>query len=324
MPDQRVVGSAWAALEQRLAPSSLSAYRWAWERWERWCIRAGVPPLPGSADEFAAFLRYSADRGFSPSTLRVSRAAVRAVHRAAGHAAPSGTDVDGAIAVADADAAARSPGAGPPPTPLTAGQLDAVAAASNPDDLDERIDLALIRTMRDALLRRAEVARLRWIDIIPAEDGSALVVVGDTPGGAAALYLSPETTRSLHAIRPGGATPDAPVFAGDAGEPISAVEISRRIARAARRAKLDGRWTSESPRLGMAADLLRAGAQLSEVTAAGRWRSEDGLLRRLGSPPPRPARNDAVRRLTGAAGAHVPLLQLAPFEGPDPASAPDP
>ena len=297
------IETAWSALEKRLAPSTLDAYRWAWERWEGWCGGAWVTPLPGSQEDLARFIEDSLDEGFSLSTLHVLRAAVRAVHVAAGHIAPAGTDLRDAMASAEARLAAGNPRGGSRPSPLTAEALETVARMSGYRD---PIALALMRTMRDALLRRAEAARLRWRDITRAPDGSGFVAIPDLTGERIELYLSPETMAALDAIRE-DAVPDGPVFSVMSGDAMSTSEISRRIVAAAHRAGLSGRWTSESPRLGMAADLDAAGARPWEIMAAGRWRSEGAVMRYLRDGPRPPARNDAVRQLAGQPGAYWPL-----------------
>ena len=304
---RRRTDTEWSALEQRLTPSSLSAYRWAWERWEHWCDYVGVTPLPASPGDLARFIEHGFAEGLSLSTLRVFRAAVRAVHVAAGHVAPAGQDVRDAMARAEAEAAAGNPNGWSFPSPLTAEALETVARVAGDRD---PIALALMRTMRDALLRRGEVARLRWRDITRAPDGSGLVAISDSSGDRVELYVSPETVTALDTIRK-DAAPDAPVFSVASGAAMSAPEISRRIAAAAHRAGLSGRWTSESPRLGMAADLDAAGARPWEIMAAGRWRSEDAVMRYLRQAPRPPARNDAVRQLAGQPGAYWPLWEAA-------------
>ena len=314
----RPTETTWSSLEKRLAPSSVDAYRWAWERWEDWCDATRVTPLPGSQEDLARFIEHSVDEGFSLSTLHVFRAAVRAVHVAAGHVAPAGTDVRDAMARAEAELTAGNPRGSSLPSPLTTEALETVVRVSGDRD---PIALALMRTMRDALLRRAEVARLRWRDITRAPDGSGFVAIPDPPGDRIELYLSPETMVALDAIREDVA-PDGPVFSVASGDAMSTAEISRRIAAAAHRAGLSGRWTSESPRLGMAADLDAAGARPWEIMAAGRWRSEGAAMRYLRDGPRPPARNDAVRQLAGQPGAYWPLWEAAPSNdgtgGPNP------
>ena len=307
----RPTETAWSSLAKRLAPSSLSAYRWAWELWEGWCAAFGGTPLPASQEDLARFIDHGVADGFSLSTLRVFRSAVGAVHDAAGFVAPAGPDVRDAMARAEATVAPRVPEDRSLPSPLTAECLEAVARASGDRDPTA---LALMHTMRDALLRRGEVTRLRWQDITRAPDGSGFVTISARAGNRIELYVSPETMTALDAIRE-DAAPGAPVFSVASGDAMSAADISRRIAAAAHRAGLSGRWTSESPRLGMAADLDAAGARPWEIMAAGRWRSDGIVMRYLGGVPRPPARNDAVRQLAGQPGAYWPLWEATPSSG---------
>ena len=50
-------------------------------------------------------------------------------------------------------------------------------------------------------------------------------------------------------------------------------QISRRIAAMAKSAKLKGRFTGHSLRIGMAVDLAGAGIELPALMVAGRWES---------------------------------------------------
>lgn len=133
------------------------------------------------------------------------------------------------------------------------------------------VDIALCSVMRDALLRREEAAALTWADLTSQEDGSGRLAVRrsktDQEAAGALLYLGPRAMRDLDAIRPPEGAPGDGVFA------LSAGQISRRIAAAARAAGLGEGFSGHSPRVGMAQDLSAAGATLSELMQAGRWTS---------------------------------------------------
>ena len=111
--------------------------------------------------------------------------------------------------------------------------------------------------MRDALLRRSEAAALTWADIEPAGDGPGRLTLrrakGDQEGRGAVVYIGTEALAAIEAIRPGGASPGAPVFASprEPGKALSESAIARAIDRAARRGGMAthaiqqaGRWAS--------------------------------------------------------------------------------
>ena len=54
-----------------------------------WCARHDLTPLPAAGADVAAFLAGERGRGLSPETLKLRRAAIRYLHRAAGCAVPT-------------------------------------------------------------------------------------------------------------------------------------------------------------------------------------------------------------------------------------------
>ena len=123
------------------------------------------------------------------ATVRLHRAALAAVHRAAGHDDP--TDNEGVRRVLQGIARAH----GRPQrqaSPLTSEALAAVKATAkgrrplgdgNRRESAERaswrarVDLALLSVLRDGLLRRSEAAALNWGDVELRENGTALINV---------------------------------------------------------------------------------------------------------------------------------------------------
>ena len=126
--------------------------------------------------------------------------------------------------------------------------------------------------MRDALLRRSEAAALTWADVEFRSDGSARVTVrrskSDQDGTGATLYVGRAGAAALRAILRPDASPKAPVFGLRSGR-----AVSNRIAAAAKAAGLMGRFSGHSPRIGMARDLVAAGAGIAALQVAGRWAS---------------------------------------------------
>ena len=117
------------------------------------------------------------------------------------------------------------------------------------------LDVALVSVMRDAMLRRAEAAAIRWSDIEQTSDDSGRLTIDrsktDQSGEGSVAYLSPATIDALARIPRRGETDS--VFG------LSASQICRRIQAAAAAAGLGKGFSGHSPRVGMAIDLARAG-----------------------------------------------------------------
>ena len=171
------------------------------------------------------------------------------------------------------------------PRGTTATHRQERIAASAPPTARGRTELALCRTMRDALLRRSEEAALTWADLERADDGSGRLTIrrakGDQEGRGAVVYIGTEALAALEAIPPGEAGPDAPVFASprEPGRALSESAIARAIDRAARRAGLGAGFAGHSPRIGMTLDLSRAAMATHAIQQAGRWASPALVVR---------------------------------------------
>ena len=127
------------------------------------------------------------------------------------------------------------------------------------------MDIALACVMRDAMLRVPEAAALVWQDVRPARGGGILSVPQLYPSrkDRSAAYLSGASMQALMAVRPDPPEPRAEVF-----------RLSeRRIREAAGAAELEGRYTGDSPRVGMAMDLASAGYQPTVALTTEGWAS---------------------------------------------------
>ena len=137
-------------------------------------------------------------------------------------------------------------------------------------------DIALCSVLFYAGLRRSEAAALAWGDV-EAADGSGLLTVRrsktDPEAEGSVRYLPRDAVRSLEAIRPGDAGPEDPVFG------LGARQIARRVEAAASAAGLGPGYSGHSGRVGLAAELSRAGASTHEIAAAGGWKSAGMVIR---------------------------------------------
>ncbi|MYA41634.1 MAG: hypothetical protein F4Z31_07775 [Gemmatimonadetes bacterium] len=273
------IEKAWAAAESE---NTRRAYRSQWRRFAAFCLDRGEPALPAHPATVADYLTARAEQGVKVPTLRQAAAAIAHVHVHQDRANPCanagvtrvlkglarehGTPAGQARGLTEKDlaairASARRPRRGPK------GRLEKETAAMHRGDLD----VALIGSMRDGLLRRSEAAAIRWGDLAWAEDGSGRLLLGrsktDQEGRGHTAYVADVTMADLERIRPPRAKPEDRIFA------LSASQISRRIAAAARAAGLGEGYSGHSPRVGMTVDLVAAGFSLAELMREGRWRS---------------------------------------------------
>ena len=262
--------------------NTIRSYRSQWRSFVTWAAVRRIPALPAKPEHVAAYLAERFEqRGHKPATLRVAAAAIAYVHNNCGLENPcSHPDVKrtlrGATRVAG-KAQKQAKG-------LTADALDAIAATACRPRLGKNgrresaqaaarrgsVDIALVRLMRDAMLRVSECAALTWSDIDTVADGSGRLLIRrsktDLDGEGAVVFVSTQTMAALASIR-NGAPAGLKVFE------LSPNQISLRIKKAAVAAGLGDGFSGHSPRVGMAQDLARIGVELPSLMTAGRWRS---------------------------------------------------
>ena len=166
------------------ADNTRAAYRSAVRAWCAWCDQHGVPPLPATGGDVAAFLAAGRDRGQAGSTLRLRAAAIRFLHRVAG--LPSPTDT---AEVAETLAGIRRDA--PNPRKKRAATLTVLREllAPIPDDLRGLRDRALLLVGFAGALRRSELAAIRLADLVRTDHGYELTLARSKGAQAAAVLV---------------------------------------------------------------------------------------------------------------------------------------
>ena len=275
------------SLDSSVSDNTRTMYNSAWRAFEAWAQARAALAMPASPPLAAAYLTHLAEeRRLSVATVKLHKAALAAIHKAAGH--PDPTDNEPVKQIMKGITRAH----GKPQKqarPLTAEALAAVkATAGNPRPFGgkgkgresaqraswrARVDVALLATMRDGLLRRSEAADLNWNDIEFRDDGAALITLRrsktDQEAEGVVLYVGREAAQALLAIRPATELLDrnAKVFG------MTARHIGNRVRAAAKAAGLGQGYTGHSGRVGMAQDLVKSGVELPALMTAGRWKS---------------------------------------------------
>ena len=276
------VSNLTAILDHEIASSTLNNYRVQWGHFLSWAFSKGVQSLPAEPAQVAAYLAERLqEHGHKPATLRVAASAIAFAHKTANADDPCASpEVKRTLRCATRKAGREQKQA----EALTEEAMSAIESIACEPRLGRggrnetqetakcrgNLDIALIRLMRDAMLRVSEAAVLTWRDIDPEADGTGRLLIRrsktDAEGQGAVLFLSAPTMAALELIRNEAAAKDS-VFG------LRPNQISARIKQAAQAAGLGDGFSGHSPRVGMARDLARAGIELPSLMNAGRWRT---------------------------------------------------
>ena len=139
------------------------------------------------------------------------------------------------------------------------------------------VDAAIVAVLFQGGLRRCEAAALTWADIEDAADGEGVLIQvrasKSNQDGAAAdtRYVKGGFAAALRRLRvergPAGVLADMPMFA------LGDQQIGRRFTATAKAAGISGRITAHSGRVGLASELTRRGASITETMLAGGWKT---------------------------------------------------
>ena len=289
-PETRLNGADLArlrrSLESSVSDNTRTMYNSVWRGFETWAQARGTLSLPASPPLVAAYLAHLAEeRRLSVATVRLHKAALAAIHKAAGHPDPTDNEAVRQIMKGIARAHGKVQRQA---RPLTAEALAAVkATAKSRRPLEDgkrqesaeraawrgRVDVVLLATLRDGLLRRSEAAALTWGDVEFRDDRAALITLRrsktDQEAEGVVLYIGTEASQALLDIRPAPELldPGASIFG------MTTRHIGNRVRAAAKAAGLGEGYTGHSGRVGMAQDLVKSGVELPALMTAGRWKS---------------------------------------------------
>jgi integrase len=170
---EREAADAYARMAK--AENTRRAYRAAVRAWCNWCASRNLPPLPAAGVDVAAFLAAERGRGLSPETLKLRRAAIRYLHRAAGCPVP--TD-DACVSDTLAGISRQAARAGHAPRRKIAATEKILRRLLAPiqDDLRGLRDRALLLAGFAGALRRSELAAIRFEHMERTERGIRLTL----------------------------------------------------------------------------------------------------------------------------------------------------
>lgn len=258
------------------------AYAGQWSRFVEWLEDNGqVTALPIAPDQIRKYLRFQSEQGKSAATLGQICKAIDAYHAGADLPKPSSIPSVKKTLRELRRQSRTTPSQAHPLTDENLQQIIRTATKPRPFgsgrvETKERalrrglVDIALIRTMRDAQLRRGEAEMLKWSDIKRIPEGAGLLAISfsktDPTGEGAVQYLSADTMKALAKIKKFRGTKDF-IFG------LCGAQIARRIKAVCAAAGLDGIYSGHSPRVGMTVDMVRKDISTAAVQQAGRWKS---------------------------------------------------
>jgi integrase/recombinase XerC len=243
-------------LDSLFSPKTRELYRAALEEFAAWYERAfGQPPDPTrltdpEVRDYVVYLQ--AVRRLSPSSIHIRLAALRGLLRSLGRSLW-----------------VRGPRMQRPPVRVVSVlELERLFAAAEGDGWMNKRDTAILALMAKAGLRVGEVVALELGDIeLGAKSGWVTVRMGKG-NKTRRVPLSSGVCRALRAylaVRPvSGASV---LFLSRSGNPLSARDVRRVVARLARRAGIEGRVTPHVLRHTFATRVLEMGADLATVAA---------------------------------------------------------
>ncbi|MCC0807525.1 site-specific integrase [Methylobacterium sp. W2] len=138
------------------------AYAGDWRDFTSWCAEQGVDTLPATGRTVGRYVTHLAGLGRSVSTIDRRAAAIAAVHRAAGHTAPTAFEEVRTILAGIRNTLGRRPAK---KQALTADLVAKVLKRIRGTDLASVRDRALILVCFGAALRRSELVALDVADL---------------------------------------------------------------------------------------------------------------------------------------------------------------
>ena len=276
------------------ASSTKFTYRKFCSYFEEWCLARGVQLAQVETAHLRAYMEEKLERRPRPvsiSWLCSTLAAVRLSMRFEGLAGRvNWAELVGFVEDQRRDRGRRSAQSA---DALTWEKISLVMAAAwvpKPHEWPEATrrratkDIAIILVMWGCILRRSEAARIRWGDISTELVAGHAYGVLSIPFGKTDPFAKGEVGY-IH-VRTLAALQEMAVACGrdpsDADELVFGIgdrQISNRIKQACAHARLRGRWSGHSPRVGAAHDLVSNGYTLLETMHAGRWSRAETLLR---------------------------------------------
>jgi integrase len=273
----------WQAMaEGAYSENTLRAQKADGAIFQAFCEQRGEPYLAADPKTIRAFIEHQVKAGKKPATVKRYVATIARVHIAAGLLNPCSSEaVRLGLKKMGRETSARQDQA----HPLGWKDIKEFIASAG-EGLRADRERALLCVAYETLARRGELValELRDIEFWPNGTGQALIRRGktDAEGQGRVAYLSRQTVRWLklwleHAGIEEGAVFRRLIGSGKVGGPLNPGSIAPVFKRVAQwigmPAKVVGRVSGHSTRIGAAQDLAELDIDLAAITQAGWWKS---------------------------------------------------
>lgn len=256
-----------------------------------WCETHRRTALPATSETLAEYVRHLCDRGLAPATIEQTVAAIRTVHRYAGHGRhfPDADKANLLLRGHRRDRAAIGRGRQKQALPVLVDALHKMVATIDPNTALGARDHALLLLGIVAFGRRSELAAFTWDDLREAEEGMSLYVGMSKTDQAAegeavpVLYGTFPGTDPVQVIARWRAhlaargITDGPLLRrvskhDRVGAGISPRIVNDVVQHRARLAGLPHGYSAHSLRAGAATIAHKNGASIETICRLGRWK----------------------------------------------------
>ncbi len=257
--------------------------RTGWIPMKRWCQAMGIAIETAEAGDVAAFLCELSER-VSPTSATSARTALAYCFQQFRPLDNPANNLD----VRKAVQGLRRERPRPPAQvdPITETEFVLIRATAHRPRHKERphdtrlraaVDIAMIGTMRDSMLRGKEAAEALWCHVMWNKNGTGTLTIPrsktDQFAEGAAGHLSKRTMNDLSTMRQAMLEMGIQIAEDDLIFRMSIKVLPRRIKDACHAAGLRGRYASHSPRVGMTQDLAMSNTGEVKLAQAGRWKN---------------------------------------------------
>ena len=280
--------AAFRFAQRKQAESTRDGYEADFRLFAAWCRDNGLDSLPASPGAVATYLALEAERGIRPATLGRRIAAIRHIHRDAGHHSPTDNRHVRNVLAGIRNTMGVAPDR---KAPATADRLGAMLACVPADTLAGLRDRALLVVGFAAALRRSELIALAVEDLEEVPEGLRLTVrrsktdqagEGRTIAIPAGIRLRPMA--AVRAWLDAAQITTGPVFrsinkAGRvSAEPLTGRTVADLVKQYAAAAGLDAaEFSGHSLRAGFVTSAAAAGATVWKMQAVSRHKTLDVL-----------------------------------------------
>lgn len=308
--DRALSPATQARLRASITPNTLRAYGRIWDGrptpaapmpvppsgFVGWCLRAERTPMPATPETLAEYVSHLCDEGKAPSTIEQAIAAIRTMHRHAGH--PETPAAEQALAVLKSHRRFRAD------LGLTHTRQSAPVVVEGLRKMVDTLDYSTPLGLRDHVLlllgivtfgRRSELVGYDWQDVSRAPEGLVLhlrrsktdqeargsaipVLYGAFPGTDPVRVLTRwREVCEGRGIRSGAILRSVDRH-GHIGGRLSAQAVNDVVQRCAERAGLGDGFTAHSLRAGAATIAYMNGAPVSTICRLGRWKEGSAVV----------------------------------------------